>query len=77
LDELAYLDYKEALIYPSLNDYFNELNLNIAGKIILFTLFTLFCGLGWLLYCVILHFCYLFRYITKIFIYIFQKKERK
>lgn len=77
LDPLEYFDYKEALIYPLLNDYFDELNLNIVGKIILFTLFTLFCGLGWLLNCVILHFCYIFKYIAKIFIYIFQKKERK
>lgn len=77
LFDLEYFDYKEALIYPLLNDYFDELNLNIVGKIILFTLLTVFYGLGWLLYCIILHFCYLFKYIAKIFIYIFQKKERK
>lgn len=76
-DSLEYFDYRESLIYPLLNDYFDELNLNIAGKIILFTLFTLLCGLGWLVYCILFHCILAIKYVAKIFIYIFQKKERK
>lgn len=76
-DSLEYFDYRESLIYPLLNDYFDELNLNMAGKIILFTLFTLLCGLGWLVYCILFHCILAVKYAAKIFIYIFQKKERK
>lgn len=76
-DSLEYFDYRELLIYPVLNDYFDELNLNIVGKIILFTLFTLLCGLGWLVYCILFHCVLVSKYAAKIFIYIFQKKERK
>jgi hypothetical protein len=76
-DSLEYFDYRELLIYPLLNDYFDELNLNMAGKIILFTLFTLLCGLGWLVYCILFHCILAVKYAAKIFIYIFQKKERK
>lgn len=76
-DSLEYFDYRELLIYPLLNDYFDELNLNIAGKIILFTLFILLCGLGWLVYCILFHCVLIIKYAAKIFIYIFQKKERK
>jgi hypothetical protein len=76
-DSLEYFDYRESLIYPLLNDYLDELNLNIAGKTILFILFTLFCGLGWLAYCILFHCILIIKYAAKIFIHIFQKKERK
>jgi hypothetical protein len=49
----------------------------LAGKAILFTLFTLLCGLGWLVYCILFHCILVIKYAAKIFIYIFQKKERK
>lgn len=67
---------KNVLVYPLLNNFCDCIQLNLAGKIILFILFTIFFGGALLLYYALMLFMLIMTLIGFGFVKLFKKKGK-